>query len=298
MDSTMKPFSLIQLLLFNLFLPFVKNSSDFNTLVFKNCSTQTITHSTDDDAHSQTLSSLFQQLVPHSSHYKFFRATAGRDLENNNNGAGVSGLFQCRRDLSNDDCYNCVNSLPEISNTSCNKAAAARIQLHGCYFRYQTNELSIHQTSKFEVLHKVCGEKAEDVGFEDLRDEAFAKMENGIIGGGGFYSGSHEHVHVMAQCEEDLVGHRQCGACVSDAVQIIRQECDNTISGQIYLDRCFISYGFIPNEEPGNSYGEHGGRNSSTGKLVAIVLGGAVALGLGLIFLMFLKSCRKKDDIW
>lgn len=249
----MKPFSLILLLLFNLFSPFVKTSPDFNALVFKNCSSQKITNSADEDANSQTLSSLFQQLVSHSSNSKFFRATAGGDWENNNNGIGISGLFQCRRDLTNQDCFSCVNSLPELSNTLCNKAAVARIQLHGCYFHYQTDEFSIQDTSKFEVIQKVCGEKAEDEGFEDLRDEAFAKMENGIIDGRGFYSGSLEHVQVMAQCEEDIVEGCQCGECISDAVQIARQECDNTISGQVYLDRCFISYDFVPNEKPGNS---------------------------------------------
>lgn len=68
----------------------------------------------------------------------------------------------------------------------------------------QTDEyFSIHETSKFEVPHKVCGEKAENIGFEDFKDNAFVKLENVMMDGKGFYSGSHEHVLVMAQCQED-----------------------------------------------------------------------------------------------
>lgn len=37
-------------------------------------------------------------------------------------------------------------------------------------------------------------------------------------------------------------------------------------------------------------------RNKSNEKLAAIVVGGAAALGLGFIFLLFLNSRWKKDD--
>lgn len=244
MNSTLKIFFLLSEILSGIF-PHLATASEYNTLVYKNCSNQTITGST--DSHSKTLSSLFHELLPHSSESQFFKATAG-DVNH-----GVSGLFQCRGDLSSNDCYDCVNSLPELSNSLCNQAAAGRIQLHGCYFHYEADEFNIHETSKYEYMQKICGQKAAGIGFEEVRDEAFAAMEIGVTEGNGFYSGGYESVHTMAQCEGDLEG-CDCGECVSIAAQIARQECIDSISGQIYMDRCYISYSYYPHGVPDNSH--------------------------------------------
>ncbi|KAL5770541.1 hypothetical protein ACOSP7_014695 [Xanthoceras sorbifolium] len=299
MDSTWKLFSLLSqtlilLVLLGIFLPCVKTNSDYTTLVYKNCTSQNI-FTGSIQSHSIGLASLFQELLPQSSQSRFFKATAGSDKN------AVSGLFQCRGDLTNPDCYDCVSTLPEISKNMCLNAVAARIQLNGCYFHYETDEFIEEAPLKKhdQLLHKICGDHQKEAayGFEELRDEAFAAMESNIIDGHGFYSEDYGPVHVMAQCEGDLGG-CDCSECVSSAAQIAQEECIGSISGQIYLDRCSISYSYYPYGVPPDNKYHNKGRGNHTAKSVAIVLGGAAALCVGLIFLKLIKSFGKKDDIW
>ncbi|KAL6971229.1 Plasmodesmata-located protein 3 [Sarracenia purpurea var. burkii] len=93
-----------------------------------------------------------------------------------------------------------------------------------------------------------------DGGFTERRDTALSALENGIGSGnnGGFYTSSYGSVYVLGQCEGDL-GISDCGECVKSAVQRSQVECGNSISAQIYLNRCFISYSFYPNGVPTRS---------------------------------------------
>ncbi|XP_030961063.1 plasmodesmata-located protein 2-like [Quercus lobata] len=291
--STLIPSSLQLLLLVSLalFLPSIKSSSDYSTLVYKNCASQTFTSTS--ISHSQTLSSLFQELVAHSSQSKFFKTIEG------NSETAISGLFQCRGDMSDEECHNCVNAIPQMSDSLCSLAMAARIQLFGCYTHYEAD--GFHEpdatTSKTNLLYKICGEsEAVDGGFVELRDAAFAALESGVVSGNGFFSSSYDSVQVTAQCEGDLGG-CDCGECVNNAVQVAQEECGNSVSGEIYLDKCFISYSYYPDGTHGNSKHEgQKGKNSSGNKTAAIVVGGAAALFLGFIFFSCIKSWNKKDD--
>jgi hypothetical protein len=58
---------------------------------------------------------------------------------------------------------------------------------------------------------------------------------------------------MMAQCEGDLGG-CECGECVNNAEQIAQEECGESVSGEIYLDKCFISYTFYPDGKPINPH--------------------------------------------
>lgn len=157
--------------------------------------------------------------------------------------------------MSDEECHNCVNAIPQMSDSLCSLAMAARIQLFGCYTHYEAD--GFHEpdatTSKTNLLYKFCGEiEAVDGGFVELRDAAFAALESGVVSGNGFFSSSHDSVQVTAQCEGDLGG-CDCGECVHNAVQVAQEECGNSVSGEIYLDKCFISYTYYPDGTHGNS---------------------------------------------
>lgn len=238
-----------------LILPSSKPVSDYTTLVYKTCAdaTQTFNHK----SYSQTLNSLFQNLVTQSSQYKFFKT-----YESLNDNTFISGLFQCRNDISKEDCFTCVTSLPHhISNTLCKDSTSARVQLHGCYIQYyyKTEEelLDIKTTSEFKnsnMFHKDCGVPI--VAFKELMDDAFFILESGILNSDdGFYTTYYKSVKLMAQCEGDLKS-CECRECVSDAVQVVKEECGGSVMAQIYLDKCFISYRYMSgdygNFVPGN----------------------------------------------
>lgn len=253
------PKTLILSVLLGISLPHVNtnNVPDYTTLVYKHCTTQqSLSGSTDrNESHSQALLSLFQALLPQSSNSRYYKTTAG--VEN----YFVSGLFQCRGDLTAVACYDCVNNLPQVSKNFCNTAVAGRIQLNGCYFHYEIDEFTEDGLNEHGLLHKICGQKGAEIGFEEVRDEAFAVMENGVIDGHGFYSGEYGSVHVLAQCEGGLGG-CDCGECVRRAALIAQEECIGSISGQIYMDRCYVSYSYYGYGIPSKKY--HGKYCNST----------------------------------
>ncbi|OVA02321.1 Gnk2-homologous domain [Macleaya cordata] len=265
-------------------LAYSKSAPDYTTLVYKGCANQTFSDQT--GIYSQTLTALFDSLISQSSKTKFFKTSSGGGQ------TSFTGLYQCRGDLSNGDCYNCVSKLPEISDRMCGKTVAGRIQLYGCYILYEL--AGFPQISGVQMLYKSCSaSQAAGSGFEERRDTAFAAVESGMVSGNGFYTTSYESVYAMAQCEGDL-SMADCGECVKTVVQQAQVECGSSISGQIYLHKCYMSYSYYPNGISRKSSSV--GTEQNTGKTIAIVVGGAAGVGFGVICLMFIRSLLKKHD--
>lgn len=127
-----------------------KSDSDFTKLIYKGCAKQDL--SDPSGVYSQALSSLFGTLVSQSSKSKFYKTSAGSGQTT------ISGLFQCRGDLSNVQCYKCVSGLPILIDKLCgSKPVAARIQLFGCYMLYEV--AGFPQISGMEMLFKTCSGK-------------------------------------------------------------------------------------------------------------------------------------------
>lgn len=212
---------------------------DLFSLVYKGCSRETAVGNI---AFQESVTALFNSLVAQSSTTRFFKASSGRGQN------ALSGLFQCRGDLSNADCSACVSRIPQLSSSLCADAVAARIQLSGCYALYQI--ASFPQISGTQMLYKVCSRS--ESNFEDKRDTAFSAMETGIAGGSGFYATTYASVYAIAQCEADLSS-GDCGVCVKEAVQRAQVECGKAVAGQVYLNRCYMSYSYYPNGVSGHS---------------------------------------------
>ncbi|KAL7594461.1 plasmodesmata-located protein 3 [Lactuca sativa] len=296
---SMKTLLFLSLFLFLVFvLPLVTSAPDNSNLVYKGCANQPLSDPT--GVYSSALSAIFGTLLQQSSKSKFYKTTSGSGQ------ASVSGLFQCRGDLSNVDCYTCVSRLPILMDKLCGKTVAARIQLLGCYMLYEVSGFS--QISGMEMLYKTCGKtNAGGNGFQERRDSAFSSLESVIgTGNGGFYTTSYESMYVLGQCQGDL-GTSDCGSCVKSAVQRAQVECGSSISGQIYLHRCFISYNYYPNGTPkpnkptsSSSFSSPSSSSSSsgsnTGKTAAIILGGAAGVGFLIVLLLIARKAMKKDD--
>ncbi|XP_057484730.1 plasmodesmata-located protein 2-like isoform X1 [Actinidia eriantha] len=263
-------------------------SSDYTTLVYKGCADQKFPDPS--GVFTQTLKNLFDSLKSQSSAAKFNKTTAGDGQ------SAVTGLFQCRGDLSSSDCRTCVSKIPEMSLKLCDNTIAARIQLTGCYMRYEV--AGFKQVSGTELLYKVCGStRASGAGFGDRLGVALGEIVKGIEGSNGFYTGTYESVFVLGQCEGDL-GSVDCVDCVKSAVDRAKSECGDSISGQIYFQKCYVSYAYYPNGVPTSSSSRKSGSGTgqNTRKTVAIVVGGAAGLGLGIACLLVLKSAFKKKE--
>ncbi|XP_057438503.1 plasmodesmata-located protein 1-like [Lotus japonicus] len=257
------------------------SAADYTTLVYKGCSQQKL-----QDGNSDNLKTLLSSLVAESGQKGFAAITAGN---------AVSGAYQCRGDLSNSDCHSCVSEISNSLGRLCGggDVAAARVQLSGCYLRYE--DVGFKQVSQDQLLYKVCGSRkvVDGGGFEARRDAAFVMVENGLkIGGGLFYTGSYQSLYVLGQCEGNL-GSDDCVACVKSAEDVAKAQCGDSISAQVYLYSCYISYSFYPNGVPTIASSSPGG-HQHTSRTVAIAVGGVAAFGFLIVCLMCLKSVLKK----
>lgn len=270
------------------FLPIASSSS--SELIYKGCANQSFTIS-GPAASSPAIAALATALSAHSLHTNFFKTTTSYS------GQTLSGLYQCRGDLATPDCSACVSSLLPMWSTLCGSAVAARIQLPSCYAFYQVS--GFPQTSGTQLLFKTCASGSSGGSdFEVRRDTAFSNLQSGIAAAGtvGFYATNYQSVYALAQCEGDL-SVADCSECVSQALQKAEVDCGGAISGQVYLDKCYITYNYYPNGVPRSGEGlGNGGQQQQTGKTVAIVVGGAAGLGFLVIFLLFTRSLFKKKE--
>ncbi|WCJ43764.1 plasmodesmata-located protein 2 [Euphorbia peplus] len=263
-------------------LPLIKSHEDsqhYNSLAYIKCSNQTQTLPT-----NNSLSSLFNQLLPQSSNSNFFKTAATGDHQ----APGIFGLYQCRGNLDKHQCYNCINTLPQ--HLTCKQAVAARIELNGCYLKYETDEFVEEMGRKHEMVHKTCSEeKAEGLGFVEMREAAIMGMEEAMSEEGKYYhyEKDYENVKVIGECERD-VERCDCGECLVIAAEIANSDCGSSAWGKVYMDNCYLSYAL-------RLYSEE--KRSDTGKRVAIVLGVAVTLVAAFLFLRCINSrCNKDDD--
>ncbi|CAL4928973.1 unnamed protein product [Urochloa decumbens] len=258
--------------------------ADLDALIYKGCANQSFPGG----ALPPTVAALSSALSGQAGSTKFYKtsspSTAGSSTS-------VFGLFQCRGDLSGSDCASCVSHATSSWRDVCGASVAARVQLAGCLALYEVS--GFPQVSGVQMLFKTCGTGSGGAGdFEMRRDTAFAALEGGVATStGGFVATSYQAVYAMAQCEGDL-STGDCGQCVTQAVQHVEVECGGAPSGQVYLDKCYISYSYYPHGVP------HGGGTGGqqTSKTVAIVLGGAVGVGFLVICLLFARSLTKKKD--
>jgi hypothetical protein len=144
----------------------------------------------------------------------------------------------------------------------CGASVAARVQLAGCLALYEVS--GFPQVSGIQMLFKTCGTGGGGGDFEMRRDTAFAALEGGVAtSSGGFVATSYQAVYAMAQCEGDL-STGDCSQCVTQAVQHVEVECGGASSGQVYLDKCYISYSYYPHGVP------HGGGAGGQSPLLAL----------------------------
>ena len=238
-------FSLFIFLIFFAILKLSESAPDYTTLVYKGCAKQPL--SDPNGLYSQSLSALFSSLIQQSSRFKYYKTSSGGSQST------IYGLYQCRGDLSYADCHNCVSKLPQLSDQLCGKVSSARVQLLGCYMVYEVSGST--QISGLQMLFKACSAtNVAGSGFEMRRDSALTLMENGIGNGNGngFYTTNYEGVYVTGQCQGDL-STTDCAQCIKSAVQKAQIECGSSLSGQVYLYKCFITYNYYPNGVPTKS---------------------------------------------
>ncbi|KAL9672295.1 hypothetical protein QQ045_028545 [Rhodiola kirilowii] len=258
----------------------VESASDYTTLIYRGCGKE-------GSFDAETLRSFLDSLVAQSSQTKFYTSKGN---------VAVSGLFQCRGDLSNDECHVCVNQAQQTAVSICGQvASAARVQFNGCYLLYAASGVTLNYES--DLLNKACSAtNVAGAGFEERRDMALQTMSDQVSKNHGFYTTDFESVYVLAQCEGDIADD-ECGECVKTAVQKAQVECGSSIAGEAYLDKCFITYSYSPNGVPkttssavsSSTESKSNKRSTADFILICAAVGGTVVLCMVLA-----RSRRKK----
>lgn len=121
---------------------------------------------------------------------------------------------------------------------------------------YEVAGSSAQAMSGMEMVYKSCsGKSIGGEGFEEKRDTALASLESGMSSGGsrnGFLETNYGSVYAVGQCEGELGG-ADCGQCVQIGVQRAQVECGSAVSAQVYLNKCYVSYGYYPDGVPKKS---------------------------------------------
>ncbi|KAL4557489.1 hypothetical protein LXL04_035669 [Taraxacum kok-saghyz] len=276
---------------------------NFTVLILVSSNSNTSSHYTDfvykkcrNEAHlpQNLVSSLIQELVEKSAESKFYQTTTGDDT------FAVSGMYQCRRDLTTNNCHDCiVNILPRLS---CDLGLLARVQLKGCSISLEPEPDRIDNRvligfQNNNLQHKKCGERRHVFdGLEEVKDAAFEVIARCVMSSGDRHCEmSHGWIHVVAQCDM-IMEECQCGECVSNAFQVAQDECWESVSGEVYMENCFVNFSDDQPTEGGGNFSQEHNIGGGSAKVVAMVVGIGVALALLSALCYCVRSSRRKHD--
>ncbi|CAJ1936807.1 unnamed protein product [Sphenostylis stenocarpa] len=273
------------------------SSSAIDTFIFGGCSQPKYTPGS---PYENTVNSLLTSLVNSASFTNYNNFTVAAASSNT-----VYGLFQCRGDLSNDQCSRCVARAVTQLGTLCFASCGAALQLEGCFVKYD-NATFVGVEDK-TVVTKKCGPS---VGLTSdaltRRDAVLAYLQTSDGAYKTFRTSGYGDFQGVAQCTGDL-SPTECQDCLSDAIQRLKTDCGPSTWAEMYLAKCYARYSESGSHSRPNNNGKrtqllHRARWSDDSnhnddeieKTLAILIGLIAGVALIIVFLSFLsKVCEK-----
>ncbi|PWA76275.1 gnk2-like domain-containing protein [Artemisia annua] len=186
--------------------------------------------------YDSNVNSLFSSLVDSASVSNFNKFEISPP--GNSHWDDVYGLFQCRGYLNSAECKDCMAASVSQLKTICPVSTGGTIQLEGCFVKYD-NTSFFGIEDKMEASRK-CGPSGGSnldvlssidnvlTNLISENNQYFRKVDLGSIQG-------------VAQCVQDLSA-SDYQDCLSEASRSLRSECEASISGNMYLGKCYIKY--------------------------------------------------------
>ncbi|KAL8463674.1 hypothetical protein ACS0TY_033580 [Phlomoides rotata] len=205
-------------------------SSSVESFVYVGCTQQTYTPGT---PYESNVNSILASLVNSASisNFNTFNTTTSLPV--------VSGLFQCRGDLSSPDCHHCVAAAVTRLGTFCVGTSGAALQLEGCFVKYDSTSF-LGAEDKTAVSSKCGPPSSSSSSSTSGRDAVLAYLSAG--GGGQYFRvGGSGKVQGMVQCVQDL-SMGECQDCVSEAIQRLKTQCQDSPWGDMFLAKCYARY--------------------------------------------------------
>lgn len=205
------------------------------------------------------------------------------------------GVFQCRGDLSGNDCAQCVSRAVTQLGTLCLDACGGALQLDGCFVKYD-NATFLGVEDKTVVLKK-CGPS---IGYDSdgltRRDAVLAYLGTSDGAFRPFRVSGSGNVQGVAQCVGDL-SPSECQDCLSDAVGQLRAECGTSTWGDLFLGKCYARYsegGY--NSHDSYDHNDDDDDDDDIDRTLAILIGIIAAVALIVVFLSYFRKFLCGDE--
>ncbi|KAK9714891.1 hypothetical protein RND81_06G128300 [Saponaria officinalis] len=225
----------------------------------------------------------------------------------------VYGLYQCREDLSLDNCNRCIqDALDEIQNV-CPSYFEAIVWYQECMLRYSNRSIFSKVETSPSYEESNTSHVSNYANFSSVLESSIDSLINYTASSTPLHIAASENMvtsteklYCFAQCTPDL-DISGCGACLRRALTQVLNCCSEITEAMVFLPSCQLRYdnisfwmGDMPLAPPINqghtmspALGKNNKSSSKTGIIAAIVSAtsiGLVLLGLGL----WLRHYKKK----
>lgn len=213
------------------FFPFVIAAFDSLAPVYRVCNTGKFS---DDSSASQDFSTVLEALTDLSSSTSFNTANHNQ----------FYGMYQCRGDISVNaaDCSTCVAGAEALAKKNCPNAIGLRLQLDGCYLRYEKYSFS---TADYSRVVTLCNtNKNKDSAFQQNVDSLLKSVIAAAPANGGYASGTAQGLFAVAQCLGFLTA-KECASCLANNANG-KQACNQAVGVQVHAVDCYYRFETFP----------------------------------------------------
>ncbi|MCO5563854.1 hypothetical protein L7F22_017503 [Adiantum nelumboides] len=183
--------------------------------------------------YSRNLDTTLQNLTALSSQgTRYATTTSGSGAGNT-----VYAMFQCRGDQSRDLCWECMqNATVRLPQHVCPNSLGARIQLDGCYLRYDNQYFfQLDTTYAIGYCYAPTSDPVALVTIANLVENVTKLAPQQ----GGFAAASAIGEYAAAQCLGYL-SESECSACLTTVPY--RTVCNATLGEQVHLTSCYYRF--------------------------------------------------------
>ncbi|MCO5576436.1 hypothetical protein L7F22_030246 [Adiantum nelumboides] len=218
-----------------LFLAAPCESLETSSDVYILCNTRTYDNRSSFDEDLNTLLTDLKQKAGSSSYHVRRAAT-------------LSGAYQCRGDLAPDACSKCVSDAAQSALSSCPSAIGSRVQLNGCFLRYENYTFAVPDSS---IVLELCNvNKDESSAFQSQVSNLLGKVTAAAPANGRLFASamsalsSNATLYALAQCLGYL-SQTECSHCLA-AHPTSWQDCDHAVGAQIHSVSCYYRFEIYP----------------------------------------------------
>ncbi|XP_061992378.1 plasmodesmata-located protein 6 [Rosa rugosa] len=205
------------------------------------------------------------------------------------------GVFQCRGDLSGNDCAQCVARAVSQLGTLCLDACGGALQLDGCFVKYD-NATFLGVEDKTVVMKKCGPSSGYDSEGLTRRDAVLAYLGTSDGAYRPFRVSGAGNVQGVAQCVGDL-SPSECQDCLSDAVGQLRAGCGTSTWGDLFLAKCYARYSEGGYHSQGHDHNDDDDDDDDDlDKTLAILIGIIAAVALIVVFLSYFRKYLCGDE--